>query len=300
MAIKICDAIMGSGKTSAVINLINAHPDRRFIYISPYLSEATRIQNSCPELHFIQPSDKLPEHEFKKYNHSFFLINEGKNIATTHAMFKRYSDEMKGKINEYEYTLINDESVETFSPARICDGDYTVAEGCGMMIKKGGVISFNPDYNYHGNYYKEIQALAKGNRLVEVETKAKRKNKDEKLYYWIYSKELLCAFKDIYVLTYMFDAQVMSSCLKFWGLEYENIWIRRDENGEYNFSEYPDYVPEYASHLSEKIHIYGNKNLNSVGDGQFTLSSSWFDRSTNKKKKETLRKNMYNFDRNYN
>lgn len=37
--IKVCDAIMGSGKSSAAINYMNEHPDKKFIYITPYLNK---------------------------------------------------------------------------------------------------------------------------------------------------------------------------------------------------------------------------------------------------------------------
>ncbi len=35
MAIKVCDAIMGSGKSSAAISYMNEHPNQKFIYITP-------------------------------------------------------------------------------------------------------------------------------------------------------------------------------------------------------------------------------------------------------------------------
>lgn len=41
--IKVCDAIMGSGKSSAAITYMNEHPDDKFIYITPYLNEVKRI-----------------------------------------------------------------------------------------------------------------------------------------------------------------------------------------------------------------------------------------------------------------
>ena len=48
MILNIVDSIMGSGKTSAMINMINASgDDRRFLYITPYLAETQRIIESC-------------------------------------------------------------------------------------------------------------------------------------------------------------------------------------------------------------------------------------------------------------
>ena len=51
--VKVCDAIMGTGKSSAAITYMNDHPEKKFIYITPYLEEATRIATSCSRLHFI-------------------------------------------------------------------------------------------------------------------------------------------------------------------------------------------------------------------------------------------------------
>ena len=57
--IQVCDAIMGTGKSSAAITYMNEHRNEKFIYITPYLEEAERIKNGCKDMHFIEPSDKL-------------------------------------------------------------------------------------------------------------------------------------------------------------------------------------------------------------------------------------------------
>ena len=57
--IYVCDAIMGSGKFSAAIRFINAHPEKRFIYVAVYLDEAERIKNACPRTRFVEPSEKI-------------------------------------------------------------------------------------------------------------------------------------------------------------------------------------------------------------------------------------------------
>ena len=53
--IKVCDSIMGSGKTQAVINHLNTYPLGKYIYISPYLDESSRIKDGCPSLRFHEP-----------------------------------------------------------------------------------------------------------------------------------------------------------------------------------------------------------------------------------------------------
>ena len=64
--IYVCDALMGSGKSSSCISYINEHPDKRYVYITPYLDEATRIAVACPEAHFVEPEEKweyVPDEE---------------------------------------------------------------------------------------------------------------------------------------------------------------------------------------------------------------------------------------------
>ena len=58
MDIKICDAIMGAGKTSAAINYMNDSPGK-FIFITPYLKECDRIIDNCPIKNFKSPKDIL-------------------------------------------------------------------------------------------------------------------------------------------------------------------------------------------------------------------------------------------------
>ena len=45
--IYILDAVMGTGKTTAAINYMNEHPDQKFIYITPFLEEVSRVKKKC-------------------------------------------------------------------------------------------------------------------------------------------------------------------------------------------------------------------------------------------------------------
>ena len=218
MAIKVCDAIMGSGKSSAAITYMNEHPDQRFIYITPYLEEAVRIRESCPALDFKEPSDKIPEFDFKKYKHTVGLIAAGKNITSTHNMFLRYSDDMIDMIKEQGYTLIIDEAVEVLRPSSITESDMMLLEQAGWVTKDNGIITLTPSFNYEGGFAKEIVSLAKGNRLVDMPSCGY----GSLYYYWLFSKDILQAFKDVIVLTYLFESQTMKYYLDIVGLKYQH------------------------------------------------------------------------------
>ena len=93
MIVNVVDSIMGSGKTSAAINYINNSPeDVKIIYITPYIKEIERIINKCQNKKFEQPR-KYTEHT-PKIVHLKDLLNKGKNIATTHALFHHFDDEV--------------------------------------------------------------------------------------------------------------------------------------------------------------------------------------------------------------
>jgi len=59
MIYKIIDSIMGSGKTTWAIKHMNAHPEQRYIYITPLLNETERVVHECPLLNFQLPKDQI-------------------------------------------------------------------------------------------------------------------------------------------------------------------------------------------------------------------------------------------------
>ena len=81
--VKVCDAIMGSGKSSAAITMMNENPDKKFIYITPYLDETKRIREACPSMHIVEPR-KQTKYRGSKTLHTVDLVRDGHNVATTH------------------------------------------------------------------------------------------------------------------------------------------------------------------------------------------------------------------------
>lgn len=57
--IYVVDEMMGRGKTSAAINYINNAPSKKkFLYITPFISEVERIKGCCKKKDFKEPSEK--------------------------------------------------------------------------------------------------------------------------------------------------------------------------------------------------------------------------------------------------
>ena len=105
----VIDSIMGSGKTSSAINYINSLPDDyHFIYVAPYLSEGTRIIAACWGKNVSQPFYE----EGRKLNGLHSLLEEGKNVVTTHQLFSKLGDRGIEAIKSFGYICFIDETLD--------------------------------------------------------------------------------------------------------------------------------------------------------------------------------------------
>lgn len=290
-AIKICDALMGSGKTESCIRYMNEHPDQKFLYITQYLPEAERIARSCPDLHFKMPSDKLRSFDFSKTQHCAYLLRNGENIASTHQLFKLYTDDMLKSAKEHHYTLMIDEVVDVFDYADIKASDVEV-------LLRGGYIETTQhgyqiiDDKYEDGKLQDIFTMLRHNQLVPVSYKGK-----VSYYCWMMPKQLLEAFDEVVVLTYMFDCQEFCYYMQLNDIPYRYISVYKNESGEYHFTDDLSYRPAYVKELKNKIHIEPYRKLNSIGDSTHALSVNWFHK--NKEAMSNLKADLYNYFHNY-
>lgn len=270
--IKVCNAIMGSGKSSAAITYINENPEEKFIYITPFLEEAHRIKSSCPQSRFVEPNSKIGKYHFRKIIHTEALIEEGRNITTTHQAFKRYTKDMLKRINELGYTLIIDENVDVLDKMKASSYDLKLVIDNGFMKEEDGVYRIT-DKKYEGEALKyELLDLAKSRDLIKVT------DSSEILYYWTLPADLLSSFKDVYILTYMFESQSLYKFIRMNDLPFEYIGVEKDKEGVYRFIDHVGKMPEYVKSLGEKIHILDNCRMNSIGADKYALSISWYQR----------------------
>lgn len=284
--IKVCDSIMGSGKTESAISYMNEHKDKKFIFITPYLSEATRIRNGCPTLHFIEPSDKLSQYNFRKSEHTAALIKEGRNITTTHQAFKRYTPDTLEDIKRLGYTLIVDENVDVLEACEFHAGDVQLAIEAGYIEEHDGVCSIAKK-GYDGNALRELFTMLKSRELFKMSDSG-----DGAFYYWALPPDLFTSFENVFVLTYLFEGQSLHHFMKIYDIEYEYIGIERTKTGGYRFGKFPGYIPDYVYSIGDKLHIIEQSRMNDIGDDHYALSMNWFKKS--KSNVDQLRRNISN------
>lgn len=288
---------MGTGKTSAAINFMN-HNDGPFVFVTPYKEECERIRVACAERNFVVPEEKPT-----KLINITQLLKRGCNIASTHALFSSYTQEIVDLIRQHGYTLIMDEAYEVISPMDIKPRDM-------KDLLKRNMIAFDPDtyrvkwldQDYDGETFSDMKLRAQSGTLLYY---------CNQFLFWMFPIEVFEAFHNAIVLTYMFDAQNQRYYFQLNHVDYDYIGVRCDTDGVYEFCDISEETP-YQMPLRELIEVFDRTKLNQIGtppakdadamrkDG--TLSANWMDREKHKRASEafaTIGKNIYNVFHNY-
>ena len=275
--IRVLDSIMGSGKTTYIIDEMNRNQTKRYVYVTPFLDETDRILKGCPELDF-----KLPSGTYSKSASFEELIKDGQNISMSHALFTRssFSRPTLERIKEFGYELILDEELECIESDDLSKSDsrLLVANNTISIGDDGRVIWKDP--NYSGKLKETKRAVESGSLYTLGSDK----------YIWLLSTDLLECFESITIITYLYKYSLLFEYLKLKGFDHEFFYVNNGEliNGS------PDYSETLAS-FREKISIYTGP-LNNIADHPSALSASWYrENSKSGGKMKALLNNGYNY-----
>lgn len=284
--IKVVDCIMGSGKTSAAINFMNSSPkEKKFMFITPYLSEVQRIIDACPKLHFQEPKAIG-----SKLNGIKQLVQSKKNIVSTHALFKHFDTEIIRLLKKRDYILIMDEVADVVEQYEMCTADFRamssemidIAQDTGRLIWRKGK-------QHYSDKFKTERNLCSIGSLY---------NYADSGLMWVLPIEIFHAFKDIYILTYMFEAQVQKYYYDFHGIPYKQLYIKGDSIENYTFTDKKDESNEKTLDYRQLIHILSNNKLNAIGEKQYALSKNWYIRNSGTEQMRHLKNNLINYFKN--
>ena len=271
---------MGMGKTMSAINYINkADKDIKFLYITPFLTEVDRVIKGCPTKDFKQPGVYGT-----KLNGIKHLFREGANIASTHRLFRLFDSEIIEMAHSGNYVLIMDEVCDVIEPMEITPHDKETILANHVRVGENNMVEWiDPSYDGKFNEYKKLcdsgcVGLYSNKNLV-----------------WLFPVNTFNAFKTIYLLTYLFDAQLQKCYYDYYGVAYTHLYIRGDSVDSYEFTEeVVDYSP-ICKQFKRLIHICENDRLNKIGELTTSLSSNWYKTNKNTFLIEQLRKNCINW-----
>lgn len=277
---KIIDGIMGIGKTNYILEKINnSSYEEKYIYITPYLEEIKRVKNTCSKKNFISPDENKMG---TKTRHLKYLVNKGYNICATHSLFKGADEELLELLLSKNYTLVLDEVLDIVEPIQASKKDLKEILDRYAHIDKDTQQLIWDDLDYKGNHI-EVKRMAMAGSLIVI---------DNVILLWKFPIEIFTSFKEVYLLTYLFDSQIQKYYFDYYNVKYEKYTFNKNKQ----LIEYGEnvYEKELKKKVKEKLYIYKG-NLNLIGEHNYSLSKSWFDKNKNNLLLENLKNNIYNY-----
>jgi len=312
--ITVYDAMMGSGKTTQIIQKINESPmTQKYMFITPLLSECHRIAGTItdPEDKYQRPiivesDDSSVLYQYNEetpcplqnrvFKHPYFSANGGKaeslpillnnndNIVSTHQLFVNLTPSILEKAKDY--ILVIDEMLAVYEIYDV----YNEREIKAMF--ENNWISLDPIDNitlifHRENYGKPTTENRDPTQDTYYETFATLCDLgqlmliDGKVVIWELAINALKAFKEVWIATYMFEDNIMATYLKAHGLNYELIRFGKK--------------PSEIKHLITIYEDSPRSKLNEVGDKVAALSATSYKRTETK---DILSANLDNFVRN--
>lgn len=281
MNVKIIDSIMGSGKTSYAIQKMNGDTEHNYIYITPFLSEVKRIKEQCINRKFYEPinfgNGKLESlHD---------LLLKSKNIASTHALFKMSTDVTKQLIKANDYILILDEVMDVIEQVPLKKDDLKILLNDSKLIRveDDGLVVWNEDKLEYQTQYDHIKTMCLNKSLFMV---------NDCLFMWTFPVDIFDSFSEVYVMSYLFDAQIQRYYYDLFNINYTYYKVIKD-NGNYKLQQHDNSHNDDISYLRDKVYILDDK-INDIGEDEYSLSVSWFKKQKNEVLVQQLKNNIRN------
>ncbi len=273
--IKVYDAVMGSGKTTFVIDYMNLNRESKYIYITPNITECHRIYEACPMLNFKHPSNERGT----KLKDLQKLVEAEENIVSTHALLTHFTKETLELLKNRNYHLILDEAIEPCVKYGIATTDIDMLFNSGNVeIATDGItlewVKERPMYD--SRFYYEYKLIENEN-LVVFDFNNSSKNK--KVFIWEMTKGLFDSFLSVTVLTYQFEGSHLRAYFDIKGIKYDVDTKSLDRGVK----------------LGHLIKVCQHEGLNNIGKHKQSLASSL--KKDSRKCKE-LGVSIYNYVRN--
>ena len=268
---------------------MNKNTEQKYIYITPFLDEVERVKKGCSQRYFYEPSEKLGKGS--KYRHFVELLREGKNIVSTHSLFRNIDKEVIELLKEHNYILILDEVLNVIEKVNINRTDLEMLEDKKIIsIKDNKILWLDNEYN--GDLAKYKNSILNGDMYLL----------NDCVIMWTFPVNIFESFKHIYIMTFLFKGQLQRYYYDMYNIEYEYKSIKATGYGDCRTYELVDYKEADTSKLKKLINIYEGK-YNLIGEGkgkENPLSFSWFDRAIKNKsdKLDVLSNNMSNYFKN--
>ncbi|TNH39319.1 hypothetical protein [Paracoccus haeundaensis] len=255
----VLDSIMGSGKTTKIIDWMIANPQEKYLYVSPLLSEVEeRIPVACRDA--IGFSFPVSDDETTKSKSFLELLRAGQNVSTTHTLFSLMTKEHLKLIKDQGYILIVDEEVNMIENFSTKYGDLDSLRAWEVIDvdqqNYGQVKVLKPT---DSGSFKYLFDYAKTNSLFAT------KDNNNALVVQL-PIELLLSAKKVIILTYKFKGSILSKFLDMNNLTY------------IPFTEFdmPD-EKELKAQIKKLLTIATTPSIDALSKRAGFLSTTWYN-----------------------
>ena len=287
--IKIVDDIMGSGKSTWAINHINQNPDKKFLCIVPLLSECERFKEKT-DIDII-----YPEKWGSKWKNFRWLVENDKNIVTTHSLIKMMDLDMLELLKSKNYVLMIDECLDVLDTYKISKDDLKIIFNEKLVsLDEDGFLVWNEERKPYKGVYGDIKRLCSFKSLMGF----KKENSDElaRIIMWNFPVDFFKCFDESYIFTYLWEGSIQKSYFDIHGIKYEKYMLDYDRQLIPHCKEI-EY--EKRKNIVDLINIYDGK-FNKIGmkiGKSNPLSKSWYE--DKRKKNRSIFSQLKNNTENY-
>lgn len=295
--IRIIDSIMGSGKSTWMINYINQHPRERYLIVVPYLTEITRYKENVNKTLY-EPHLRYGK---SKYNDLIRLIRERRNIVTTHQLFLRIQPDILELLKITNYVVIIDEALSIFDNMCFPTNDLNVFKKCGIISTNPhtGQIYWNealePETEYDYGSLLQLKEACLSNCAYDLSL-GKTSNSKITTYMWCMPPEIFECFDTVYILTYLWNGSFNKLYFDFMGYKYVVYTL---SGGHPVVFEDKTEEKELKARAQRLITLVDDPKLNNIGkkiNGRHNpLSSGWYKTHKNDEYIKSLKNNVLNF-----
>lgn len=280
---------MGSGKSTWAIEYINQNPDKKFLCIVPLLTECERFKEKT-DIDIIDP-----EKWGSKWKNFRWLVENDKNIVTTHSLIKMMDLDMLELLKSKDYVLMIDECLDVLDTYKISKDDLKIIFNENLVsLDEEGFLVWNEDKKPYKGVYGDIKRLCSFKSLMGF----KKENSDElaRIIMWNFPVDFFKCFDASYIFTYLWEGSIQKSYFDIHGIKYEKYMLNDSEQLVQHCKEL-EY--EKRRRVVDLINIYDGK-FNKIGmkiGKANPLSKSWYE--DKRKKNRTIFNQLRNNTENY-
>lgn len=260
---------MGSGKSTWAIEYINQNPDKKFLCIVPLLTECERFKEKT-DIDIIDP-----EKWGSKWKNFRWLVENDKNIVTTHSLIKMMDLDMLELLKSKDYVLMIDECLDVLDTYEISKDDLKIIFNENLVsLDEEGFLVWNEDKKPYKGVYGDIKRLCSFKSLMGF----KKENSDElaRIIMWNFPVDFFKCFDESYIFTYLWEGSIQKSYFDIHGIQYEKYMLNDCKQLVTHCKEL-EY--EKRRKVVDLINIYDgkfNKIGMKIGKGN-PLSKSWYE-----------------------